>query len=231
APLQKGANLVLAPAAEYRFEVIWSPERRVGSELDVSAFLLAADGRADEFVFFNNPRSPRGAVRLIDGESDARSLLGMNPSLVPPEVARIALCITDYGKGSLAAGLDWIELRVTDDDDAVLALFRPETAGLTEAALILGEVYRHPSQPGQWMFCAVAQEFAGGLESLMQHFGLVKRLTRVQKMFNALLWGVIASGIAFMIVFVINEGVPPIEELVLIFVVSIVLWLGRTKRE
>ncbi len=58
APLQKGANLVLATAAEYRLEVIWSPERPGGAELDVSAFLLAADGRTgsdDQFVFYNNP--------------------------------------------------------------------------------------------------------------------------------------------------------------------------------
>ncbi len=168
--LQSGGNLRLPAQTEIRVEIRWEPERPAGREVDASAFLLGADGRVGgdaDFVFYNNPRASGGAVVLVDGSGTQRQLR-ITPERLPDTVARVAICLSLFSPGAFAQ-VRRLEVRVGDAVGSEVAYFAPQTEGMSEAALILGEVYRHREA---WKFRALAQGFAGGLGPLASHFGV-----------------------------------------------------------
>ena len=69
-----------------------------GYDLDVEAFLLKADGTVpgdDWFVFYNQPGSPDGAVRLLEASvSGDDAVIQVRLSQVNPGVAKIAFIVT-----------------------------------------------------------------------------------------------------------------------------------------
>jgi stress response protein SCP2 len=126
---------------------------------DVSAYLLDAGGKVrgdDDMVFYNQPDAPDGSVRL-DG-----AVFRIDPSAVDMAVERIAICAVPE-KGDVG-GMGRIGMAVDDQVE-----YRQETAGMTEAAVILCEIYR---RDGGWKIRAVAQGFNGGLAPLSRHFGI-----------------------------------------------------------
>lgn len=169
--LQPGANLPLPSGAEIRIGVAWEPERPGGHEADASAFILRKGDRVGgdaDFVFYNNPRSACGSLTLSQGAEPERQAFHIRLGDLPGDVAKIAICLTLHGQGSFAQARR-IEIRVFDAARTELMSFSPPTAGMSEAALILGEVYRRNDQ---WKFRAVGQGFAGGLGPLATHFGV-----------------------------------------------------------
>lgn len=168
--LQSGGNLRLPAQTDIRIDIRWEPERPAGREVDPSAFLLGADDRVGEdadFVFYNNPRARGDAVVLVAG-SGARRQLRITPERLPDTVARVAICLSLFGGGAFAQ-VRRLEVRVGDAAGSEVAYFAPQTDGMSETALILGEVYRHREA---WKFRALAQGFAGGLGPLASHFGV-----------------------------------------------------------
>ncbi|MBK1700860.1 TIGR00266 family protein [Thiococcus pfennigii] len=167
--LQPGGNLRLPPAGVVLIDLHWDPERPGGQEVEACAFLLGADGRVggdEAFIFYNNPSACGGAIALAG--SGAHRTLRIDPRALPDAVARVAFCLALLGPATFAeAGR--VEVRLREAPGADFASFRPTTAGMSEAALILGEVYRYQ---GQWKFRAIAQGFAGGLGPLAEHFGV-----------------------------------------------------------
>ncbi|MFJ7238057.1 TerD family protein [Streptomyces olivaceus] len=103
--LSKGANLVVGAAA-VRAELVWSAGPGV-PEVDVSALLLASDGRVrddGDFVFYNQPRHASGAVghlgkRGAPGAGPAHTTDAVEVDLrsVEPAVERIVLCASADG--------------------------------------------------------------------------------------------------------------------------------------
>ncbi|MFF9902623.1 VWA domain-containing protein [Streptomyces olivaceus] len=172
--LSKGANLVVGAAA-VRAELVWSAGPGVPG-VDVSALLLASDGRVrddGDFVFYNQPRHASGAVghlgkRVAPGAVPAHTTDAVEVDLrsVEPAVERIVLCASaDGGTFGRVPGLS---LRLLDaGSGAELARF-DMTAG-TEAALVGGELYR---RQGAWKFRAVGQGYASGLAGLATDFGI-----------------------------------------------------------
>ncbi len=168
--IQPGGNVRLPSGTEIRVDIRWEPERPAGQEVDASAFLLGSSGKVssdEDFVFYNHPRSRCSGVVLVEG-SGAHRQLRINPGYLPSGVAKVAVCLTLFGGGSFAQA-SRIEVRVRDAAGAEVAVFRPDTDGMPEAALILGEVYRYRED---WKFRALAQGFAGGLGPLASHFGV-----------------------------------------------------------
>lgn len=169
--MQQGANIPLPAVAEVVVGVGWEPQSPGGQDADPSAFLLGADARVsgdEDFVFYNNPRSSCGSVQLAQGSPPDRQRFRIQLNAVPATVEKIALCLTLFGGASMAQATS-LHIRVLDPQGGELAVFRPATAGLSEAALILGEVYRRNNQ---WKFRAVGQGFAGGLGPLARNFGV-----------------------------------------------------------
>ena len=169
--LKPGANLPLPSGAGIRISIGWEPERPGGHEADASAFILRkgdqVGGDAD-FVFYNNPCSACGSLKLSQGTEPERQIFHIQLGDLPGDVAKIAICLTLHGQGSFAQARR-IDLRVFDAARTELMSFSPPTAGMSEAALILGEVYRRNDQ---WKFRAVGQGFAGGLGPLATYFGV-----------------------------------------------------------
>ena len=141
-------------------------------ELDVSAFLLNAQGKVskdEDFVFFNQP------VRADEGVSlePELSRFTLHLDKTNPSIQKIALTMTitdGTSKGQNFSSLKNVTVLVKDFLTGLeLASFVLDTSSFKETALILGEVYRHQDK---WKFRAVGQGFVGGLQPLAEHFGV-----------------------------------------------------------
>ncbi len=140
-----------------------------GLELDASAFSLMENGKVVDdtgMTFYGQPVSVDGSIRL---DPNTRRF-DLDLARVPANIHKIALCLTiDQGnrRGQSFGMIAGVELEIGDGTQA--HRFAPPVSGMTETALILGEVYR---RNGQWKFRAVGQGFNGGLGPLAKHFGV-----------------------------------------------------------
>ncbi|MEV7418287.1 TerD family protein [Streptomyces sp. NPDC089919] len=173
--MQKGSNIPVAATA-VRAVLRWTGGPEV-PDVDASALVLGPDGRVrsdEDFVFYNQPRHPSGAVwrlgkkRLGESITDAvqADLRGLGPVVdrvlvvasaedVPFErVPDLRILLYDAGP---AAGGD------------PLAYFdvHPETG--TETAMICGELYRRGDG---WKFRALGEGYSNGLEGLATDHGI-----------------------------------------------------------
>jgi len=143
-----------------------------GMELDVSAFLLNAQGKVstdEDFVFFNQPARTDQGVLLEPEQSRFTLHLDRTGSLVQ----KIALTITisdGVSKGQNFSLLKQVTVLVKDFLTGLeLASFALDSTANKESALILAEIYRYQDK---WKFRAVGQGFVGGLQPLAEHFGV-----------------------------------------------------------
>ncbi|MFE7671096.1 TerD family protein [Streptomyces albidoflavus] len=176
----KGSNVPL-DATAVRAVLCWTAAPDV-PDVDVSALLLADDDRVrsdEDFVFYNQPRHPSGAVwrlgkrRLPEGLTDTiqADLAGLEP-----QVRRILLVAsTDELPFERVPSLR-IDLYDTSGADATgategapVATFevQPETGA--ETALICGELYRRGEG---WKFRALGEGYSNGLVGLATDFGI-----------------------------------------------------------
>ena len=161
--LTQGGNASIA-GAQVSVTVEWSPSRIQGSEVDVSAFLLEASGKVrndQDFVFYGATSSPCGSVRLTGSAASTR--FEVNLSRVPADVEKIAFTATLTG-GARFGDAQSLVLSVPG-----VARFPVRTTGMSEAAVIVGELYK---RNGAWKVRAVGQGFNGGLGPLATHFGV-----------------------------------------------------------
>ncbi|WP_158086485.1 TerD family protein [Streptomyces phaeoluteigriseus] len=62
-----------------------------GDTVDLSALLVAADGRVrsdDDLVFYNQPSAESGAVRHLPADSDGPERVVVDPAALPADVDR-----------------------------------------------------------------------------------------------------------------------------------------------
>ncbi|NOG32555.1 hypothetical protein HLB35_13745 [Halomonas sp. TBZ9] len=155
-----GQNAKLANE-QFTFRLIVGNVQNVS--LDASAILLANTGKVssdDDFIFFNQPTHPSGALIQQEGATFAVDL-----SKVPGHLERIAFVLTaDPGLSALSDGYRFELTGSTDQFD-----FSGQGAGRPEKSLIVCELYR---RNGDWKVKAVDQGFAGGMAPLAEHFGV-----------------------------------------------------------
>lgn len=184
--LPKGGNAAIAqadPTARALFVGLsWeAPPTMSSMVIDASVFLLNADGvvRDDsDFVFYNQEADISGAVyRLPTDELDrAQDQDGFVVvlSALSEDVQRLAFCLTlDTASTSNATfgALSWVQARLVNHDSGQEFLrYRDNDDVDQKTALIVAELYRHPNG---WKFKAVGQGFAGGLQALAAHFGVL----------------------------------------------------------
>ena len=167
--MQKGAN-VPVPAPSVRVELGWQGGPGV-PDADASALLLVG-GRVrndDDFVFYNQPTHPSGAVRHEGKQqgSIVRDVLAVDLARVEPQIETIVIAAS--ADGGTFGQLRGLYVRVLDAaGGAELARFEPPDA-TTETAFLLGELYR---RQGAWKFRAVGQGYATGLAGLATDFGI-----------------------------------------------------------
>ena len=185
--LQKGGNVNLSKEAPGLSKMVvglgWDIRNTDGSAFDIdsSAFLLKVDGkvRADnDFIFYNNLKSSDGSVthsgdnRTGAGDGDDETVT-IELSKVPPEVDRIAVCVTIHDADTRRQNFGQVQKAfvrcVNAAGSTEIARFDLSEDGSTETSLVFGEVYRNG---GDWKFRAVGQGYKGGLGALASSFGV-----------------------------------------------------------
>ena len=159
--LTKGAN---APLTAGSVEVVVSGARPGG--VDVLAFQVGAGGtvRSDaDLVFFNQPASPEGAVRLLSPER-----LSIDLTRVPTVVETIAVCVAvdDDVPGPLA-GQGALVVRVEQPGAAPVTA--PAVGLTSERAAVLVEIYR---RAGGWKVRCVSAGWTQGTAALAREYGV-----------------------------------------------------------
>jgi tellurite resistance protein TerA len=136
-----------------------------GSDIDVSAFLVAANGkvRSDEdMCFYGQPSVANGAA--VQEHSDATSArFRLDTSKLPADVDKVVLTATIHENTAVFGRMDAIDL----DMGGVAG--RIPCAGMAETALLLAEIYRRGTD---WKVRVVGQGFKGGLAALATHLGV-----------------------------------------------------------
>nr|WP_314420238.1 VWA domain-containing protein [uncultured Erwinia sp.] len=161
--LQSGQNLVVN-ASRLTLNLHYPTVPGFRGEPDTSVFLLNAAGKVggdSDFIFYNQPATPNRSVVL--NVAAQGSTVTIDLALIPEAVSKIAVTLVIDGADSIA-GLTGLSLDVPG-----IARFEPETAGRSEKALIVAEIYRHS---GSWKLRALGQGFNGGLEPLALNYGV-----------------------------------------------------------
>ncbi len=158
--LSRGANAQLASSS---VEIAVDGARQ--GVVDLMAFQMSESGRVRsdaDFIFFNQPVSPEGAVRLT-----APDALTVDLDAVPADVMMltVAVALDDSVTGSLAS-VDGLAVRTQTAAGPVLCA----PAGLTtERAVVLLEIYRRAST---WKIRNVSAGWDGGLADLVREHGV-----------------------------------------------------------
>ena len=133
--------------------------------VDLMAFQLTDAGRVrgdHDLVFFNQPSSSEGALRLVAADQMTLALAG-----VPAEITTVAVAVAldEASGGSLATvtGLG-VEVRAGSS-----VLECPVEGLTTERAVVLLEVYR---RQGTWKLRNVSAGWDGGLADLVREHGV-----------------------------------------------------------
>ncbi|MEX0446398.1 TerD family protein [Xenorhabdus sp. SGI246] len=139
-----------------------------GSSVDVSAFRLYANGKVQgdpDMVFYGQPNNDDNTIRLSGGNTD--TAFSVNLPALRQEVQKVAFTATCDGNQTIS-DLHNLSIQV-ELNGSVILQGHVEVQGRSEAALILGELYR---RNGEWKFRFIAQGFNGGLKPLAEHFGI-----------------------------------------------------------
>lgn len=148
-------------------------------ELDVSAFMLAQNGKVlDEswFVFYGQDRSPDKSVAYKSNADNSYSPDDAEMTVlldsVSNNVNKITICLTIYE--ALQRGLNFsavsnIYLRIMDVNGVELAKYQAEKLPSDITSLVVGELYRYNNT---WKFCAVGEGFRKNLADFCNIYGV-----------------------------------------------------------
>ncbi len=185
--LNKGGRLSLNKEAPGLTRVLvglgWDARATDGADfdLDASAFLLNADGKARseaDFIFYNQLKSSCGSVEHTGdnltgaGEGDDEAIK-VDLSRVPADVQKIAFTVTIHDAEARKQNFGQVAnafIRVVNaDNNTEITRYDLAEDASTETAMIFGEFYRHS---GEWRFTAVGQGYNGGLAAMCRQYGI-----------------------------------------------------------
>ncbi|MFE4691481.1 restriction endonuclease [Streptomyces sp. NPDC056749] len=146
-----------------------------GVALDVCA-LVCRGGEVlsdDHFVFFNNPRTPDGAVRAVPGFAGDRAALRVSFDALPAAADRVVLVAAVDPEAEPAGDLaGFTEARILLRDARGVELDQLEVSDgrAGEVALVLGSFRLRSS--GNWEFVPGGKGYVGGLAALLREYGI-----------------------------------------------------------
>ncbi|MFT4126861.1 MAG: TerD family protein [Gordonia sp. (in: high G+C Gram-positive bacteria)] len=185
--LAKGGNVSLSKEAPGLTAVTvglgWDVRSTTGVDfdLDASALLVGENRKVlsdAHFVFYNNLRSPDGAVEHTgdnltgEGDGDDESI---NIDLVglPPQVAGVVFPVSIHDADARRQSFGQVSnafIRVVNRADGrEVARYDLSEDASTETAMIFGELYRHGAD---WKFRAIGQGYASGLAGIARDYGV-----------------------------------------------------------
>lgn len=140
-------------------------------EVDVVAFVLGADDLVqadDDFVFYNQPSTPDGGVRLtVDGSSEQG--IDVDLEALGDDVGRVRVAAAIDGRATFGE-VGAIRLSLTDADTGAEIASATLDAATDERSLVLAELY---PRNDTWRFRAVGQGYEHALEQLVVDHGVV----------------------------------------------------------
>ncbi|MFE3541602.1 TerD family protein [Nocardia sp. NPDC059177] len=185
--LSKGGNVSLTKAAPNLTAVAvglgWDLRTTTGTDfdLDASAIGLGPDKKvvsAGHFVFFNNLKSPEGAIehagdnRTGEGEGDDEAI-NVDLANTPATIDSIIFPVSIYDGVNRSQSFGQVRnayIRVVDRSNGEeLARYDLSEDASTETAMVFGELYRNGAE---WKFRAIGQGYASGLEGIARDFGV-----------------------------------------------------------
>ncbi|AZK95518.1 MULTISPECIES: TerD family protein [Streptomyces] len=185
--LSKGGNVSLTKEAPGLTAVIvglgWDVRTTTGTDFDLDASALLIDGAGkvlsdQHFIFFNNLKSPEGAVEHTgdnltgEGEGDDEQIK-VDLAAVPANAEKIVFPVSIHEGESRGQSFGQVRnafIRVVNQaGGAELARYDLSEDASTETAMVFGELYRHGAE---WKFRAVGQGYASGLRGIAQDFGV-----------------------------------------------------------
>ncbi|GBF17734.1 general stress protein 16U [Rhodococcus sp. Br-6] len=185
--LTKGGNVSLTKEAPGLTAVAvglgWDLRTTTGQDfdLDASAIALGADKKVvsdQHFVFFNNLKSPDGAIEHTGdnttGEGDGDDeIIKVDLAAVPANIESIVFPVSIYDADNRSQSFGQVRnayIRVVNQaDNSELARYDLSEDASTETAMVFGELYRNGSD---WKFRAVGQGYASGLSGIARDFGV-----------------------------------------------------------
>ena len=185
--LAKGGNVSLSKEAPSLTAVTiglgWDVRTTSGGAYDLDASAIALDSSRrvlnDEFfVFYNNLRSPDGAIehtgdnRTGEGDGDDESI-DVDLAALSPTVDSIVFPVSIHDAEALRQNFGQVVnafIRVVDKSDGrELARFDLSEDASTETAMVFGELYRRNDE---WKFRAIGQGYASGLAGIARDYGI-----------------------------------------------------------
>jgi tellurium resistance protein TerD len=185
--LSKGGNVSLTKAAPNLTAVTiglgWDVRTTTGADfdLDASAIICNASGKVisdQHFVFFNNLRSPDGAVEhqgdnlTGSGEGDDEQVK-VNLAGLPGDADKVVFTVSIYDAETRNQSFGQVSnafIRVVNSaDNNELARFDLTEDASTETAMVFGELYRNQAE---WKFRAIGQGYASGLRGIALDYGV-----------------------------------------------------------
>lgn len=164
--LTQGGNTAIAKDSSVDIVLEWSSSP---AELDVSCFLVQADGKVpsdDYMIFYNQPTDPKSMIRLHDTAPTIKTFTLSLPLLQQSDIQKCVFAVTLDGTGTLR---EVQNLKITAKSMNGDILFNI-TQLSEETSLVLAEIYRFKD----WFkFRGIGQGFNGGLKPLAEAHGVV----------------------------------------------------------
>jgi len=140
-----------------------------GKSADVSAFRLYANGKVQgdsDMVFYGQTRTDDGTISMTtEGQA---AVFDINLPGLNAAVQKVAFTVTCEAAGQTVSALAPLSIQVVENG-TTLVTANVDAGGRSEAALIMGELYRRNQD---WKFRFVSQGFNGGLKPLAENFGV-----------------------------------------------------------
>ncbi|MEV5596558.1 restriction endonuclease [Streptomyces sp. NPDC052496] len=127
----------------------------------------------DHFVFYNNPRTPDGTVRMLAGFAPDRAAVQVAFDALPATADRLVLVAAVDPETDPHADLSGFTdacIRLVDPSGTELGQLEVSDGRGGETALVLGSFRRRAN--GDWDFVLGGKGYPGGLEALVQEFGI-----------------------------------------------------------
>lgn len=165
--LSKGGNIVVGSGP------VVAELHTVGGAVDLSALLVAADGKVrsdDDLVFYNQPSAESGAVRHVAADAEGPERIEVDPAALPADVDRVVLvgsCDPDDASRTFREVKEVLVRACQLGAEPVH--FRPPALTDGERAVLLTELYRRGEA---WKLRAIGQGYADGLAGLATDFGI-----------------------------------------------------------
>ncbi|RSO10195.1 restriction endonuclease [Streptomyces sp. WAC 06783] len=127
----------------------------------------------DHFVFYNNPRTPDGTVRMLSGFAPDRAAMQVVFEALPATADRLVLVAAIDPEADPHADLSGFtdaRIRLVDESGTEQGQLEVSDGRPGETALVLGSFRRRAN--GDWDFVIGGKGYEGGLEALVQEYGI-----------------------------------------------------------